>query len=126
VWLVLVGIASVQLGAGFAKSLFDDVDPTTIVWLRLVTSALVLVAVLRPRVRGRSRGDWAVVLAFAASLALMNWAIYQSFARIPLGVAVTIEFVGPLALAVLGSRRARDLLWVLLAGAGVSLLGLDG
>ena len=125
-WLVLVGIASVQLGAGFAKSLFDDVDPTTIVWLRLVTSALVLVAVLRPRVRGRSRGDWAVVLAFAASLALMNWAIYQSFARIPLGVAVTIEFVGPLALAVLGSRRARDLLWVLLAGAGVSLLGLDG
>ena len=125
-WLVLVGIASVQLGAGFAKSLFDDVAPTTIVWLRLVTSALVLVAVLRPRVRGRSRGDWAVVLAFAASLALMNWAIYQSFARIPLGVAVTIEFVGPLALAVLGSRRARDLLWVLLAGAGVALLGLDG
>lgn len=126
VWLVLVGIASVQLGAGFAKSLFDEVDPTTIVWLRLVTSALVLVAVLRPRLRGRSREDWLVVLAFGASLALMNWAIYQSFARIPLGVAVTIEFVGPLALAVLGSRRARDLLWVLLAGAGVALLGLDG
>lgn len=126
VWLVLVGIASVQLGAGFAKSLFDEVAPTTIVWLRLVTSALVLVAVLRPRVRGRSREDWLVVLAFAASLALMNWAIYQSFARIPLGVAVTIEFVGPLTLAVLGSRRARDLLWVLLAGAGVALLGLDG
>lgn len=126
VWLVLVGIASVQLGAGFAKSLFDEVDPTTIVWLRLVTSALVLVAVLRPRLRCRSREDWLVVLAFGASLALMNWAIYQSFARIPLGVAVTIEFVGPLALAVLGSRRARDLLWVLLAGAGVALLGLDG
>ena len=126
VWLVLVGIASVQLGAGFAKSLFDEVAPTTIVWLRLVTSALVLVAVLRPRVRGRSREDWAVVLAFAASLALMNWAIYQSFARIPLGVAVTIEFIGPLTLAVLGSRRARDLLWVVLAGAGVALLGLDG
>lgn len=126
VWLVLVGIASVQLGAGFAKSLFDEVDPTTIVWLRLVTSALVLVAVLRPRVRGRSREDWLVVLAFAGSLALMNWAIYQSFARIPLGVAVTIEFIGPLTLAVLGSRRPRDLLWVLLAGAGVALLGLDG
>ena len=125
-WLVLLGILSVQFGAGVAKSLFDEVAPTTIVWLRLVTSALVLVAVLRPRVRGRSREDWLVVLAFAASLALMNWAIYQSFARIPLGVAVTIEFIGPLTLAVLGSRRARDLLWVVLAGAGVALLGLDG
>jgi inner membrane transporter RhtA len=126
VWLVLVGIASVQLGAGFAKSLFDEVDPTTIVWLRLATSVLVLVAVLRPRVRGRSREDWLVVLAFGASLALMNWAIYQSFARIPLGVAVTIEFIGPLALAVLGSRRPRDLAWVVLAAVGVVLLGFDG
>lgn len=125
-WLVLVGIASVQLGAGFAKSLFDEVDPTTIVWLRLATSMLVLVAVLRPRVRGRSREDWLVVLAFGASLALMNWAIYQSFARIPLGVAVTIEFIGPLTLAVLGSRRPRDLAWVVLAAVGVLLLGFDG
>lgn len=125
-WLVLVGIASVQLGAGFAKSLFDEVDPTTIVWLRLATSMLVLVAVLRPQVRGRSREDWLVVLAFGASLALMNWAIYQSFARIPLGVAVTIEFVGPLTLAVLGSRRPRDLAWVVLAAVGVLLLGFDG
>jgi inner membrane transporter RhtA len=126
VWLVLVGIASVQLGAGFAKSLFDEVDPTTIVWLRLATSMLVLVAVLRPRLRGRSREDWLVVLAFGASLALMNWAIYQSFARIPLGVAVTIEFIGPLTLAVLGSRRPRDLAWVVLAAVGVLLLGFDG
>lgn len=125
-WLVLVGIASVQLGAGFAKSLFDEVDPTTIVWLRLATSMLVLVAVLRPRLRGRTREDWLVVLAFGASLALMNWAIYQSFARIPLGVAVTIEFIGPLTLAVLGSRRPRDLAWVVLAAVGVLLLGFDG
>ncbi|CAB4728333.1 unannotated protein [freshwater metagenome] len=125
-WLVLVGIASVQLGAGFAKSLFDEVDPTTIVWLRLATSMLVLVAVLRPQLRGRTREDWLVVLAFGASLALMNWAIYQSFARIPLGVAVTIEFIGPLTLAVLGSRRPRDLAWVVLAAVGVLLLGFDG
>ncbi|MGV3562295.1 MAG: EamA family transporter [Nocardioides sp.] len=126
VWLVLVGIASVQLGAGFAKTLFDEADPTTIVWLRLATSMLVLVAVLRPRLRGRTREDWLVVLAFGASLALMNWAIYQSFARIPLGVAVTIEFIGPLTLAVLGSRRPRDLAWVVLAAVGVLLLGFDG
>ena len=55
----------------------------------------------------------------------MNWAIYQSFARIPLGVAVTIEFVGPLTLAVIGSRRPRDLVWVVLAGLGVALLGFE-
>ncbi|MEV7428555.1 MULTISPECIES: DMT family transporter [unclassified Nocardioides] len=125
VWLVLVGIASVQLGAGVAKSLFDEVSPTTIVWLRLVTSAVVLVLVARPVLRGKSRQDWLVVLGYGASLGLMNWAIYQSFQRIPLGLAVTIEFVGPLTLAVLGSRRLRDLAWVGLAGLGVLLLGFE-
>ena len=127
VWLVLIGILSVQFGAGVAKSLFDEVAPTTIVWLRLVTSAIVLLALARPVLSGRSRSDWLVVLGFGASLGVMNWAIYQAFARIPLGVAVTLEFVGPLTLAVLGSRRARDLVWVLLAAVGVALLGLrDG
>jgi inner membrane transporter RhtA len=125
IWLVLVGILSVQFGAGVAKDLFDDAHPTTIVWVRLAASAVVLVLVARPALRGRSRQDWLVVLAFGATLGLMNWAIYQAFARIPLGIAVTIEFVGPLTLAVLGSRRARDLLWVALAAAGVLLLGLE-
>lgn len=125
-WLVLVGILSVQLGAGIAKSLFDEVPPTTIVWLRLATSAVVLMAIARPRLGGRSREDWAVVGAFGASLALMNWSIYQAFARIPLGVAVTLEFVGPLTLAVVGSRRLRDLVWVALAAAGVAVLGVQG
>lgn len=122
---MLVGILSVQFGAGIAKDLFDDAHPTTIVWVRLAVSALVLVLLARPAVRGHSRDDWLVVLAFAASLGLMNWAIYQAFARIPLGIAVTIEFVGPLTLAVLGSRRARDLVWVGLAAVGVLLLGLE-
>lgn len=125
IWLVLVGILSVQLGAGFAKTLFDEVAPTTIVWLRLVTSSLVLLAIARPALRGKSRGDWLVVLGFGLALGLMNWSIYQSFARIPIGLAVTIEFIGPLTLAVLGSRRARDLVWVGLAGLGVVLLGLE-
>jgi inner membrane transporter RhtA len=125
VWLVLVGILSVQFGAAVAKDLFDEVDPTAMVWLRLVTSAVVLAALARPVVRGRSREDWLVAAGFGLSLCLMNWAIYQSFARIPLGVAVTIEFVGPLALAVLGSRRPLDAVWVLLAAVGVGLLGLD-
>jgi inner membrane transporter RhtA len=126
VWLVLIGILSVQFGASVAKSIFDEAAPTTIVWLRLATSALVLVAVARPALRGRSRQDWYVVLAFGAALGLMNWSFYQAFARIPLGVAVTLEFLGPLTLAVAGSRRPRDLLWVALAGLGVALLGLSG
>ncbi|CAN5381792.1 DMT family transporter [soil metagenome] len=123
--LVLVCLASVQLGAGVAKSLFDEVSPTVIVWLRLVTSAAVLAAYARPRLSGRTARDWWVVLGFGASLGLMNLAIYQSFARIPLGIAVTIEFIGPLTLAVVGSRRARDLIWVALAGVGVALLGIE-
>ena len=73
--------------------------------------------VARPVLRGRTRDDWLVALGFGVTLGVMNWAIYQSFARIPLGIAVTIEFIGPLTLAVVGSRRPRDLLWVA-AGRG--------
>ena len=124
-WLVLFGIASVQLGAALAKDLFGEVSPTAMVWLRLVTSALVLGLLARPALRGRTRQDWVVVIGFGVTLGVMNWAIYQSFARIPLGIAVTIEFVGPLSLAVFGSRRVRDLLWVALAAAGVLLLGVQ-
>ena len=125
VWLVLLGILSVQLGAAIAKDLFDEVPPTGMVWLRLVTSALLLGLLARPALRGRTASDWWVVVGFGVTLGVMNWAIYQSFARIPLGIAVTIEFVGPLTLAVLGSRRLRDLLWVGLAAVGVLLLGVQ-
>ncbi len=124
-WLVLAGILSVQFGAAIAKQLFDEIAPTTMVWLRLATSTLILGAIARPRVRGRSVADWRVAVLLGLSLATMNWAIYQSFARIPLGLAVTIEFLGPLTLAVVGSRRPRDLVWVALAAAGVALLGIE-
>ncbi|HYG92607.1 MAG TPA: EamA family transporter [Nocardioides sp.] len=123
--LVLVGIASVQLGAGVAKNLFDEITPTAMVWLRLATSSLVLVLLARPALRGRDRVDWLTVLGFGVSLGLMNWAIYQSFSRIPIGIAVTIEFVGPLVVAVIGFRRPRDLAWVGLAAVGVALLGFE-
>nr|WP_245646240.1 EamA family transporter [Nocardiopsis trehalosi] len=122
-WLVLVGIVSVQLGAGIAKDLFHVLPPAAVVWLRLLTSAVVFLVLARPAVRGRTRADWLVAIAFGVCLATMNYAIYQSFARIPLGIAVTIEFLGPLAVAVAGSRRRVDLVWVVLAGAGVALLG---
>lgn len=125
VWLVVSGIISVQVGAAIAKGLFDQIPPTAMVWLRLITSAVILLLVARPRWAGHSGRDWLIVLGFGVSLLTMNWAIYQSFARIPLGIAVTIEFLGPLTLAVIGSRRLVDLIWVALAGAGVALLGLS-
>lgn len=120
---MLAGIVSVQLGAAFAKDVFDQVSPTGMVWLRMATAALVLGLVARPALRGRSRSDWYVAVAFGVNLGFMNWAIYQAFSRIPIGIAVTIEFIGPLTLAVALSRRARDLVWVLLAASGVVLLG---
>jgi inner membrane transporter RhtA len=126
VWLVVGGIVSVQFGAAIAKQLFGVVPPTAMVWLRLITSAVIFLAVVRPRLRGHSRADWAVALAFGVSLLTMNWAIYQSFARIPLGLAVTIEFLGPLAVAVVSSRRAVDFVWIVLAGGGIALLADPG
>jgi inner membrane transporter RhtA len=125
VWLVISGIVSVQVGAAIAKNLFDLVPPTAMVWLRLITSAVILLLVARPRLAGHSGRDWLIVLGFGVSLMTMNWAIYQSFARIPLGIAVTIEFLGPLTVAVIGSRRFTHLIWVVLAAIGVALLGVS-
>jgi inner membrane transporter RhtA len=125
VWLVVFGIISVQLGAAIAKNLFDDASPLTLVWLRLATSAVVLGVVVRPALRGHTPDDWRVAITFGVVLGTMNWAIYESFSRIPLGIAVTVEFLGPLGLALTGSRRARDLVWVVLAAAGVGLLGIE-
>jgi inner membrane transporter RhtA len=125
VWLVVTGIVSLQFGAAIAKDLFILIPPTAMVWLRLITSAIVFLIMARPRLTGHSGPDWLIVLGFGVSLMTMNWAIYQSFARIPLGIAVTIEFLGPLTVAVIGSRRLTDLIWVLLAGGGVALLGVS-
>ncbi|MGJ6979185.1 EamA family transporter [Aestuariimicrobium soli] len=122
-WLVVTSIVSVQVGAAIAKHLFGTVPATSMVWLRLATSAVVFVALFRPVLRGRTRRDWGIALAFGVMLLGMNWCIYQSFARIPLGMAVTLEFLGPLTLGVVLSRQRRDLIWVALAAGGVALLG---
>ncbi|GLZ13864.1 membrane protein [Actinomadura sp. NBRC 104425] len=128
--LILLGILSVQVGAGLAKHMFDRLPPAAVVSLRLLTSAVVLGIVtrgaLREALRARSRRDWAVVAGFGLTLALMNFSIYQSFARIPLGVAVTTEFLGPLAVAIWGSRRPRDAVWAVLAFTGVLMLARGG
>lgn len=125
-WWVLAAIVSVQVGATGAKQLFGTVPPVTMTWLRLVCAAAILWVVARPRVRGRSPRQWQVVGLYALGMVGMNWAIYESFHRIPLGIAVTLEFLGPLSVAVLGSRRLLDLVWVALAGLGVALLGAAG
>ncbi|RFS84026.1 EamA family transporter [Actinomadura spongiicola] len=128
--LILFGIISVQVGAGMAKHLFDRLPPSAVVTLRLLTSAIVLGFLarraLRTVLRDHSRSSLAIAACFGLALALMNFSIYQSFARIPLGVAVTIEFLGPLTVSIVASRRARDALWVVLAGGGVILLARGG
>lgn len=121
--LVLIGIMSVQFGAAVSKSLFGEIPPVGMVLLRLLTSSLILLALARPRLTGRPAADWKPVLVLGFALGAMNWAFYESFARIPLGVAVTIEFIGPLAVAAAGRRRPRDLVWVGLAALGVLLFG---
>jgi inner membrane transporter RhtA len=123
VWLVLIGILSVQFGAAVSKDQFGDIPPVGMVFLRLLTSSLIVLALARPRLRGRTLGDWRPVVALGIALGAMNWAFYESFSRIPLGVAVTIEFSGPLLVAAVGSRRLRDLVWVGLAVLGIALFG---
>jgi inner membrane transporter RhtA len=130
--LVLGAVGSVQFGAAFAKTLFDNVGPAGTVFLRVVFAAVILMIAWRPAVRGRSGADWRLILAFGFTLVAMNLSYYESLDRIPLGIAVTFEFVGPLGVAIVGSRHALDLLWVALAAAGILLLsdfgggGLDG
>ena len=122
VLLVLLAIASVQIGSALAKGLFDEIGPGGTVFLRLLFAALVLMAIWRPSPRGRSRNDLVLVVVFGLVLACMNLSFYSALDRIPLGAAVTFEFVGPLGVAVAGSRRPLDLVWVALAAAGILLL----
>jgi inner membrane transporter RhtA len=129
---VLGAIASIQFGAALAATLFSKLGPGGAVLLRLLSATIVLLAVWRPRIRGRSRSDLVLAGVFGLILGGMNLSFYEALDRIPLGIAVTIEFIGPLAVAVGGSRRRLDLLWVGLAVLGILALthggshGLDG
>ena len=111
-----------QLGAAAATTLFDEVGPAGTVLYRLLFAAGLLVAVWRPRPLASGREALGIAVVFGVSLAAMNYCFYEALDRIPLGIAVTLEFVGPLAVAIAGSRRALDLLWVILAAAGILLL----
>jgi inner membrane transporter RhtA len=120
--LVIGAVASVQFGSAIAATLFARTGPGGAVFLRLAFGAIVVVALWRPRVRGRSRRDLLLAALFGLVLASMNFSFYSAIQRIPLGIAVTLEFVGPLAIAIFGSRRWIDVVWVVLAAGGIAAL----
>lgn len=130
--LVLGGIASVQFGSALATTLFHRIGPGGAVLLRLLTASIVLLAIWRPRVRGVGRRELLLAALFGLVLAAMNLSFYAAIHRIPLGIGVTLEFIGPLTVAVAGSRRRLDFAWVALAAGGIVALtrgnahGLDG
>ena len=120
--LAVGGIVSVQIGGAIASSLIDRIGAPGAVFLRLGIGVVVLMALARPKLRGRSGRDWATVAAFGIAIGMTNLSFYQALARLPLGVAVTIEFIGPLGLAAALSRRRFDLAAVAVAAIGVVLV----
>src|SRR5690349_16674352 len=120
--LVLGSIVSVQSGAAVATTLFDQIGPAGTVLLRTLFAAVALVILWRPTLRGHTRPELRLVALLGAVLAAMNLSFYAALDRIPLGLAVTFEFVGPLGVAIVGSRRGTDLAWAALAAAGIALL----
>ncbi len=124
--IVLLAIISVQVGAAFAKGLFQTIGSSGTVFLRVSFGAIIFLLVSRPGVRGYARKDYLLIVLFGLSIAVMNGAFYAAIARIPLGIAVTLEFVGPLTVSVFASRKRRDFLWAAFAAVGVVLLAPIG
>lgn len=121
--LLIGAVCSIQMGAALAATLFDELGPAGTATVRLVLAALILLALWRPRLGAHAPADLRLAALFGLVLGAMNVCFYEAIDRIPLGVAVTLEFVGPLGVAVAGSRRKLDLAWVALAATGVALLG---
>lgn len=119
--MVLASITSVQIGNAWADSLFKHIDAGGAGLLRLAWAMVILLAIYRPRL-SRRRDQWLAVAALGVVLAGMNLAFYHAIQRLPLGIAVTVEFIGPLAVAVTHSRRRTDGIWVLLAALGIVAL----
>jgi inner membrane transporter RhtA len=123
---VVAAIVSAQVGSAAAKHLFAALGPAATVSLRTAFAALVLLLVWRPHLRGRSRADLLAALALGVTLAGLSLSFYAALERIPLGVAMTLEFAGPLGIALVGSRRRLDVLWGVLAVAGILVLSPIG
>ncbi|MFC0616722.1 EamA family transporter [Deinococcus budaensis] len=123
---LLLSMLSIQGGAAFAKTLFPALGAAGTTALRVTLAAALLSLIFRPRLRELSPGAWRAVVPYGVALGLMNLTFYLSLTRLPLGLAVTLEFVGPLVLALVLSRRLTDLLWVALAGLGIVLIAPHG
>jgi inner membrane transporter RhtA len=123
--MVLGGIGSVQLGSALVTTLFDELGPGGAVLLRTSFAAIVLIAIWRPPPGSLDSGTVRGIAMFGIVLALMNLSFYEALDRLPLGIAVTLEFTGPLAVAIGGSRTRLDVLWALIAGAGILLFAPD-
>jgi inner membrane transporter RhtA len=123
--LLVVSIVSIQLGAAVAVHLIETLGPIGTTFLRLAFSALLLLAATRGRIGPGARRHVWLLLLFGCVIGVMNMCFYGAIARIPLGVAVAIEFIGPLGVAVLTSRRLKDFVWIALAAAGLVLLTPD-
>lgn len=124
--LLSLSMVSIHSGAAIAKSLFAQTSPFGIASLRLGLGTVVLLALVRPRWRHHHWTDYRLLGLLGLSMGVMNTLLYHAIAYIPIGVAVTLEFIGPLGVAFAHSRRRLDILWVILAATGVVLLAPIG
>jgi len=124
--LLLLSVLSVQLGAAVAKNLFPVLGSEGTVFVRIALAALIFLSLSRPRLRNYSWRDYILVLFFGITIAAMNSLFYAAISRLPLGIATTLEFIGPLSVSLIGSRRISDLVWIALAAAGIILLAPIG
>lgn len=122
IYAVLLAIVSVQCGAAIAKTLFPAIGAAGTASMRIGISAILLLIAYRPNLRAITPKQWRIVAPYGLSLGAMNLVFYLAIERIPIGLAVTLEFIGPLLLAIIGSRRLIDYCWVLLAAAGIVLI----
>ena len=119
---VLLAIISVQCGAAIAKTLFPAIGAAGTASIRIGISALILLIAYRPNLKEITREQWKIVIPYGLSLGAMNLIFYLAIERIQIGLAVTLEFIGPLLVAIIGSKRWVDYCWVLLAAAGIILI----
>lgn len=119
---VLLAILSVQCGAAIAKTLFPAIGAAGTASIRIGVSALILLLAYRPNLKQIKPNQWKIVVPYGLCLGAMNLTFYLAIERIPIGLAVTLEFIGPLLLVIIGSKRLIDYCWVLLAAAGIVLI----
>ena len=122
IYAVLLAIISVQCGAAIAKTLFPAIGAAGTASVRIGLSAIILLLAYRPNLKKITPQQWKIVIPYGLCLGAMNLVFYLAIERISIGLAVTLEFIGPLLVAIIGSKRLIDYCWVLLAGIGIALI----